>query len=140
SRELDQSVIQRGNRFHVQMVGGLVQDQDIRAGDHHFGEKTADFFSTGENPDFFYAVLAGKQHTSQETADIGGVLDLGILSEPVGDRQVIVKFLRIVLGEICLGSCDAPFVITLIRFQFSHKDTEEGGDRLFVGADKSDFI
>ena len=35
--ELDQTVVQRGDGLHVQMVSGLIQDQTVGAADHHLG-------------------------------------------------------------------------------------------------------
>ena len=37
SREFDQTVIQSSDRFHVQMVGRLIKEQDVCSGDHHLG-------------------------------------------------------------------------------------------------------
>ena len=101
AREFDHAVVQRGNAFHIQMVGRLVEQQHVCPGDHHLGKHAAHLFPSGKHLQFFHAVIARKQHSSQETAHIGGVLDLGILGEPVGDRQVTVKFLRIIFRKIC---------------------------------------
>ena len=48
ARKLDQPVIERRDRFHIQVVGRLVQEQHVGSGDHHLGQKTTDFFASGE--------------------------------------------------------------------------------------------
>ena len=84
------------------MVGRLVKNQDICTGDHHLGKKAANFFSTGKYADTFYAVFSREEHTTQETADISCVFDLGILCQPVCDRKVVVKFQSVVFREVSL--------------------------------------
>ena len=81
------------------MVSWLIQKKYICTGDHQLAEHAADFLTTGQNADFLYTVLAGEQHTSQESADISRILDLGILSQPVNDGIIIIEFLGIVLGK-----------------------------------------
>ena len=82
------------------MVGGLIQKQDVGTGDHHLGEETADFLSTGEYADFFDTVLTCEEHSSEEAAHISGIFDLRVLSQPVGNGLIIVKLSGVVLGEI----------------------------------------
>ncbi len=122
------------------MVGGFVQDQDVGPADHHPGEKTADLFPSGEHPHLFHPVLTGKEHPAQKAPYIGHILDLRVLGEPLGDVEVVVKLLRIVLGEVSPGGGDAPLVVALIRFHLSHEDLEEGGDGQFVGSHKGHLV
>lgn len=125
SREFDQSIVQCSNRFHVQMVGRFIKNQDISTGNHHFGQQAADFFTTGKNTYFFYAVFTRKEHSAKETADISSIFDFRILCQPVCDREIIVKFLCIVFWKICLRSGDTPFVTSFVWLQFTDKDTEK---------------
>ena len=61
--EFDQSVIQCSNGLHIQMVGRLIQKQDIGTGDHHFGKKAANLLTTGKNTDtFLHRLLLGKAY------------------------------------------------------------------------------
>ena len=89
SREFDQSIVQCSNRFHVQMVGRFIKNQDISTGNHHFGQQAADFFATGKNTYFFYAVFTRKEHSAKETADISSIFDFRILCQPVCDREIV---------------------------------------------------
>ena len=122
------------------MVSWLIQKKYICTGDHQLAEHAADFLTTGQNADFLYTVLAGEQHTSQESADISRILDLGILSQPVNDGIIIIEFLGIVLREIGLRSSNTPFVSSFIRFQFTCKDTEQRSLRKFIATYKCNFV
>ena len=64
ARELDHTVVESGDGFHVQVVGRLVQDQHIGSGDHHLGQHTADLLASGQNADSLHAVVAGEKHTA----------------------------------------------------------------------------
>ena len=65
SWEFDQSIVQCSNRFHVQMVGRFIKNQDISTGNHHFGQQAADFFTTGKNTTKFFLIGTGKVETGQ---------------------------------------------------------------------------
>ena len=47
TREFDQTVVQSGDGFHIQVVGRLIQNQYIGCFDHHAGEEYTYFFTTG---------------------------------------------------------------------------------------------
>ena len=49
-----------------------------------------------------YTVIPGKKHTAKESADIGCILFIGKLGQPVHDDQIIIKFLCIIFREITL--------------------------------------
>ena len=138
--EFDQSVIECCDGFHVKVVGWLIQDQDIRTGNHHLGKETANLFSTRKDTDTFHAILTWEKHTSKEASHISCILDFGVLGKPVCDGEIIVKFLGIILGKICLSGGDSPFIIALIRLHFSGDDLKESGDSLLIGAHESNFI
>ena len=74
--KLDHTVVQSGDTLHIQMVRRLIEDQHIRAGDHHLGKHAADALTSGEYIDLLHAVITGEEHTAKETADIGDILSL----------------------------------------------------------------
>ena len=139
-RELDQTIVQCSDGLHVQMVGRLIQNQDVGTGNHHFGKKAANLLTTGKYADTFHTILTREEHTSKETTYISGILDLRILCQPVCNRKIVIEFLSIVFGEISLGGSDSPFVITFIRFHFSSDDLEESSDRLLIGTNESNLV
>ena len=63
--------------------------------DHHAGKAGQRTFSPPERTlHFLRTVISGEQHTSEETADIGCILDLGELCQPVNDQKIGIKDLR----------------------------------------------
>ena len=74
SGEFDQTIVQCSDGLHVQVVGGLIEDQTVCTTDHHLGKKAAYLLATGENFHLLHTILAGKQHTSQEASYIGDIL------------------------------------------------------------------
>ena len=85
ARELNQTVVQGRNGFHIQMVGRFIQDQAIRSGDHHFGQKAAHLLTSGEDSHFFHPVFSRKEHPAQEAAHIGDIIHRRIAHQPVRD-------------------------------------------------------
>ena len=100
--EFNQAVVQGRNGLHVQMVGRLVENQHVGPLNHHHGQLAAHLLSAGKHAQLLDAVIAGKKHASQKPADIGYVLDGRELGQPVGDGQIRIKDLGVVLGKISL--------------------------------------
>ena len=140
TRELLHSVVQRSDGLHVEMVSRLIEHQHVRAGDHHLGEHTAHFLTTGENFYLLHTVFTGKQHSSEESADISNILFRGILGQPVYDRIIVVELGAVVLREVRLSRCETPFVASGIRLHLACKDLEECCLRDLVRAYKCNFI
>ena len=138
--EFFHTLIQSRDGFHVQMIGGFIEDQTVGAADHHFGQKTAHLLPSGENPDLFDTVIPGEKHASQETADIGHILDRRVAHKPFGDGIVVVKFFGVILWEISLGGSDTPFIGALVGFHLAHKDPEQSRFGQFVTAYESNLI
>ena len=122
------------------MVGGLIQDQAVGAADHHLGQQAANLLTTGEDADLLHTVFAGEQHTSQETADISGILYGRVTGQPVGDGHIIVELCGIILREVGLGSSNTPLVGSLIRLDLSGKDLEQCGLRQLAASYESNLI
>ena len=132
ARELDKTIVQRSDGLHVEMVSRLIEHQHVRAGDHHLGEHAAHLLTTGENLYLLYAIFTGKQHSSEESADICDILFRGVLGQPVYDRIIIV--------ELCLSRCETPFVASGIRLHLAGENLEECGLRKLVRAYKGNLV
>ena len=138
--ELDHTVVEGGDGFHVQVVRRLIEDQAVRAADHHGGELAADLLAARENLDLLDAVLAAEEHPAEEAADIGDILDLGVAGQPLRDVLLGVEELGVVLLEIGLRGSDAPLVGAAVGLHVAHQNFEEGGLRLLLGADERDLV
>ena len=140
TREFDHTVVDSGDGFHVKVVSRLIDDQDIGSLDHHAGEENTHFLTTGKDTHFLYTVISGKEHSAEEAADIGGVLDLGELCQPFHDREIGVEDRGIIFREVGLGGGNAPFVASGIRFHFSCEDLKERTLCKLVSADKRNLV
>jgi len=55
----------------IQVVGRLVQQQHVRAGDDDHRERQTRLLATGENPGGFVAVIAGEEEGAEHPASLG---------------------------------------------------------------------
>ena len=138
--EFDHTVVECGDGLHVQVVRRLVEDQAVGSADHHRGELAADLFSSGENLDLLDSVFSAEQHSAEEAADIGDILDLGIGGQPLRDVFFRVKKVGVVLFKIGLGGCDAPLVRAAVRLHVAHQNFEERRLGLLLGADEGNLV
>ena len=123
------------------MVGGLIQQQYVGSGEHHPGEHAANLFAAGEHLDLLIDILSGEQHPAKEASEIGLALILGELAHPVNHVEVtVLKECGVVLGEVGLGSADAPFNGALIGLQLAHENFEHGGLGNLIVAHKGNLV
>lgn len=104
-----ESVVQRGNRFEVEMRGRFVEHQHIRVRKHHAAEHAADLFAAGKHLGGFERLFAGEEHPSEESADERFVLFLAELPEPIDEGKVRVEERVVVLGKIARRNGRSPF-------------------------------
>ena len=69
--EVIKTFIDCGDRLQIQMVGGLIEDQNVGAEEHHTGEHTAHLLTTGKNVNGLEDCFAGEEHSSQKSAKVG---------------------------------------------------------------------
>ena len=55
---------------NVQMVGRLIQDQEIGFGKHQLGKRNTTSFSTGKCGDFFKYIIPGKEECCKHISDL----------------------------------------------------------------------
>ncbi len=122
------------------MVGRLIEEEYIGAGDHHLGQHAADLFASGQNAYPFYTIIAAKKHTSQKSADIGDILFLGVLCQPFHNGVIIVKLCSVVLGEIGLRSGDTPFVGSGVGLHLAHENLKKRGLGKLIASDKCHLV
>ena len=139
--EVDQRVVDRRDGFQIEVVGGLVEHEEVRAGEHHAGEHDAHLLAAGKHTDGLVHVIAGEEHPAEEAAHVRFQLFRRILGEPLHHVEVAaVEILAVVLGEVVGGDGNAPLEAAAVGLDFLREDAEEGGLRLFVRADKGDFL
>ena len=120
------------------MVGRLVDDKHVRAEQHHARQHQANLLTAGQYANRLVNIVAGEQHSPQESPEEGlGLVCGGILPDPVQDGVVIVvEISGIVHREVRSRGRNAPLERTLVRLFLFHEDLEQHGDRLLALADK----
>ena len=94
--------------FEVEVVGGLVEDEDVGLLQHDLAEEQAGGFASGEGVGLLEALFALEEHLAEDAADVflGG---LGVeLVEPVGGGHAELDGALVVLGEVADGDFVAP--------------------------------
>ena len=136
-----QALVHRLNGFHVQVVGGLVQQQHICAGEHHLAEHTSYLFTAGEDVYMLEHILIGEQHPAQEAPQVHIVLLGGVLPQPVHQLHfVALEILGVVLGQVAADGGNAPLDGALLRLQLPHEDLEQRRLGQLVFAHEGDFV
>ena len=68
---IGEAVIESGDGFQIQVVGGLVKEQEVGTGEHHAGEHAAHLFAAGENLHGLIHIFTAEEHAAKEAAKIG---------------------------------------------------------------------
>ena len=63
SRIVEQISFQPGNTLHIKVVGRLIQQKDIRAGEKQFTESNTCFLTSGESFNLAFEIIFGKAKT-----------------------------------------------------------------------------
>ena len=66
--ECCQRIVDSRNGFQIKMVRRLIEQQHIRAEEHHPGEHAAHLLAAGEHIHALIDIIAGKEHLSKESA------------------------------------------------------------------------
>ena len=139
--EGNQPIVKCCDGFEVEMVGRLIQQQNIRARKHHAAEHTADALTAGKDACFLLTFLTGKEHAPKKATDKGLIGVLRILAEPIDDVQInTVKVGRVVAWKIGLRRRNAPLERSLIGSFLTHENLEEHGLSQAVRTDKSNLV
>ena len=141
-RKSRQGVIQRGDCLKVEMVGGLIKNEDVGAGEHHPGEHAAHPLATREDRGLFQRLLSGKKHLAQEPTDKTLVLLRRCkLAQPADKIKLLIIEIRIVLfREICVGDGHAPSKTSFVRLKLPGQNLEQCGFYKAVSPDEGDLV
>jgi hypothetical protein len=84
-------VVESLNRFHVQMVGGMVEHNQVGILEHHTGNHAAHFFASRKHSAFFVDVVAREKHLAKITTEEYLSSVVGKLSKPIFYRNVFLE-------------------------------------------------
>src|SRR5512136_539022 len=116
SRKGDQPVVQGDDRFQVQVVGRLVEDEGVGAGEHHPGEHAADPLPAREDGGLLQRLFTGEEHLPEKPPGEGLPLGFGAeLAEPLDEIEVVVEKAAVLFGEIGVADGYPPAEASAVR-------------------------
>ena len=124
----------------VEVVGGLVEEEEVRGGDEHLGHGVAVALAAGEDAELFEDVVAGEHEAAEERAEFDDG-DLGSGSADVVEHDGVgVEDFVLVLGEevdedvvaFADGAGGGGFLLA--------QEPDESGFACAVGADEGDAV
>src|SRR5882757_3962553 len=144
--------VQGVDGFEVQMVGGFVEDQEIRFLQHQFAEDQAGGFASGEGAGGLQGVVAAEEHLAHQAAeflligagielpepvDAGGVVfgeGVGVVLSEITDRDFMAPdYLAAVDWELLVGIVDEAWGV-------ADQGPQQGGFASAVAAHERDFF
>ena len=134
------AVVERGNALEVEVVRRLVEQEKVRAREHHAAEHASDLLTAGEDAHALVHVVAGEEHTAQKAAQITLALVLRELAHPVDEVKVAVKIAVVILGEIAWLNARAPLDRAGVRLLLAHEDFIEHRHGELVFPDEGDLV
>ena len=69
--EVGKTVVDGCDRFKVEMVGRAVEDEHVRAEEHHAREHTTHLLTAREHVNGLEDAIAREEHTAKEAAQVG---------------------------------------------------------------------
>ncbi len=114
--------------LQVQVVGRLVQHQDVGLLQRQAAEHKPRRLATGQGAKALFAVVAGKQHQSHVPPDEAPVLARTKVPEPLLGRAVgLLQLFVVVLREVARMALVSPLDLAMVRFKLAHHDLEQRG-------------
>ena len=139
--KVHQSIVDSGDGFEVEMVGRLVQNQNVGTKQHHSRKHAANLLTTGKNLYRLVHIIAGEEHSSQESTQIGFGDILGILRQPLKNVELAaIKVFRVILREVGTGGADTPLDRTFVRLDLLCQNLHHGSLCNLVFSDECDLV
>ena len=120
---------------HVQVVGGLVEDEEVHRLEQQLDHGQAAALAAREHLDLLVRRLAAKHERAQYVADAQADVALGHAVDGVEHRQLAVEQLGLVLRVVADFDVMAQLEVALKGY-FAHDTLDEGGLAFAVLADK----
>ncbi len=149
--ELLQGLVEGVDRFEIQVVGGFVEDQDVRLEEHEAAEDQTGRFATGESFGGLEGVFTGEEHLTEEAAElfVGGFHV--VLAEPVDAVHAVFDGFGMVLSEVADAGFVTPDDVATVDGEFvfvmagehggvGQKRAQEGGFTGTVSAHDGDLV
>ncbi len=112
----------------IEVVGGLVQDEEVRLVDDDPAEDEARCFASGEGSDGLFDLFAREEHAPELPPDEGRRLGGTRVPDVIERRhRSVTQELVVILGEIAGADLVTESNGAVVGLDLSHDDLEEGG-------------
>mmetsp|Transcript_28339 Transcript_28339/g.72855 ORF Transcript_28339/g.72855 Transcript_28339/m.72855 type:complete len:304 (+) Transcript_28339:148-1059(+) len=140
--ELPHRLDERVNAVHVQVVGGLVQEQHVRAGPRRLAERHAALLPTGQRADALRLPLPGHPEPPDAATHLlrgdGGLRDAAVLQQVLQRALVQVELVHVVLREAGNAQVVAAQHLALAQPQLSGDELHERALPAAILAEQAD--
>ena len=133
--EIVQGVLQHFPGVHVQVVGGLVQQQQVIPPQHQLGQGHPAPLAAGQGADGLEHVLSGKEEQGQHPPHVAGLHPGEIVPHLAHHRlfRVQALLLLVVVARVHVGAIDDDASVGL---ELAHQAAQQRGLADAVGADE----
>ena len=124
--EVLQGHCQRLAHFEVEMIGGLVQQQQVRPLVHQHRQHQAGFLATGKRADRCECTFTGESETTEMVSQFGFACSGVELLQMIQRRMFRVQLFDLVLGEVSDTGVFMDFAFTPLQLQsFLHRSGQQ---------------
>ncbi len=140
--------IERVDGFEIEVVGGLIEDEDVGLGENQLAEDEACLFAAGESLGLLFAFFAAEQHLAEDAADLFDVGGRVPAMEPLGNREAVLDGRAHILWKVANLRFVSPEDGARVEREFLFGEAgivcqqafEQGGFAGAVAAHETDFF
>jgi hypothetical protein len=141
ARKFEKIFFEDFERRDVEVVGWLVEEENVRGFKHQLGDENAGTLAAGEIADGLIELFAGKEESSRPTCYVNGaaLVDdaVAFRGQSAAEGEIFVKLAH--LTEVdkaeCFGTADGAFG----WFELATEQAQKGSFATAVGPDESNF-
>ena len=124
---------------HIQMIGGLVQDQEVGLGEHELGQGYASLLAAAQIADPLEDFLACEEEGSQKAADLCVVHGRVLVGDLLEHGLIVVQYMMLLVVVADVNICPQTDH-ALVRRDLLVEDTQDRGLSGAVVSDQGDVF
>ena len=140
TRILEEGILEDVLGVHVEVVGRLVEDEEVGGCEQQLGQCEAGFFAAGEHLDLLLAVLAVEEEGAKDVAYLGADVARSDVVDSLEDRLLAVEHGGLVLGVVAELDLGAKLEGAGVVLDVADDDLGHGGLTLAVLAHEGDLL
>src|SRR5207253_633564 len=133
--ERDQRLLQHILARHVEVVGGLVEHEQVHRLEEQLREREARLLATGEDAHAFEDVIALKQERAEKRPELGADIAGGHRVEGLEHGAARIEILRLMLREVADRNVVPHDALPIERF-YPRENPAEGGLPLSIAPEE----